>query len=56
MRTAPPILGAIAGFGYYYFIGCYSGTCLITSNPWISTIYGTAIGLLVVPWKKNQIQ
>jgi hypothetical protein len=37
-------LGAVAGFAYYYFIGCNSGTCPITSNPWISTVYGSVVG------------
>ena len=41
------IIGALGGFSYYYFIGCYSGTCPITSNPYISTSYGAMIGLLL---------
>lgn len=36
--------GASLGFAYYYFIGCNSGSCPITSNPWISTGYGALIG------------
>lgn len=39
--------GAIAGFAYYYFIGCNSGHCLISSNPYISTTYGFAAGILM---------
>ena len=38
--------GAVLGFGYYYYIGCASGTCAITSNPYISTAYGAMIGLV----------
>jgi len=38
--------GAALGFAYYYFIGCASGTCPITSNPYIATAYGGLIGLL----------
>ncbi|MFC1584303.1 DUF6132 family protein [Fibrobacterota bacterium] len=41
------LIGAAAGFGYYKFIGCASGACPITSNPWISTIYGAVMGLLI---------
>lgn len=41
------IIGAILGFLYYKFIGCYSGTCAITSNPLISTIYGAILFSLV---------
>lgn len=40
-------IGGILGFGYYYFIGCKSGACPLTGNPFISTIYGAVIGLLL---------
>jgi len=41
------VIGAGLGFAYYRFIGCSSGTCPITSNPYISTIYGAVLGALV---------
>lgn len=41
------LLGAAAGFAYYKFIGCASGTCPITSNPYMSIAYGAGLGLLV---------
>lgn len=41
------LVGAIAGYAYYYYIGCYNGQCLISSNPYISTIYGLSAGLLL---------
>ncbi|MDW7679957.1 MAG: DUF6132 family protein [bacterium] len=41
------IIGAALGFAYYKFIGCRSGTCPITSNPWISTGYGALLGLVL---------
>ncbi|WP_339887899.1 DUF6132 family protein [uncultured Flavobacterium sp.] len=34
------VIGLIAGYAYYYFIGCVSGTCAITSKPLNSTLYG----------------
>lgn len=42
-------IGAAGGYAYYYFIGCYSGTCPLTNNPYISTLYGAIIGLLLTP-------
>lgn len=41
------LLGAAGGFAYYYFIGCASGTCPITSNPYISSGYGALLGLVL---------
>lgn len=40
-------LGALGGFAYYYFIGCNSGYCPITSSPVISTVYGGVLGLII---------
>lgn len=40
-------VGAVGGFLYYYFIGCQSGTCPITSNPYISIVYGALMGYLI---------
>lgn len=47
----PVILGLIGGYSYYYFIGCSTGTCAITSNPWISSLYGSLIGAMLIPSK-----
>ena len=40
------VVGGLFGFGVYYFIGCSSGTCPITANPWTSTIVGMVVGAL----------
>lgn len=40
-------IGAVGGFLYYYFVGCQSGTCPITSNPYISIAYGALMGYLI---------
>jgi hypothetical protein len=42
------VIGALLGYAYYYYVGCKSGVCPITSNPWISTGYGAVFGLLLV--------
>ena len=39
--------GALAGFLYWQQIGCNSGTCMITSSPVNSTIYGAVMGGLI---------
>jgi len=41
------VLGGGLGFGFYKLIGCASGACPLTSNPWISTIYGGVIGAIL---------
>lgn len=40
-------IGALGGYLYYRFVGCASGTCAITSNPYISTLYGAVMGGLI---------
>ncbi len=40
-------LGGALGFAYYKFVGCSSGACPLTSNPFISTLYGLILGVLV---------
>lgn len=40
-------IGGLAGYLYYYFVGCASGTCAITSNPLNSTLYGILMGALI---------
>jgi len=47
-------LGAVLGYGYYYFIGCSSGVCPLTSNPWISTGYGALIGFVFTIGQKSK--
>lgn len=42
--VAGVLLGGAAGATYYAVVGCSTGSCLITSNPWISTAWGAAIG------------
>jgi hypothetical protein len=41
------LIGGLAGFLYFYFIGCNSGTCAITSNPYRSILFGGILGYLI---------
>ncbi len=42
------LLGSVAGYLYWYFIGCNSGSCAIASSPVNSTLYGALMGFLLV--------
>lgn len=48
------IIGAVAGYAYYYWIGCVSGSCPITSRPVNSTLYGALTGGLIVNMFKKK--
>jgi len=48
------LVGAVLGFSYYYFVGCRTGSCPISGSPYISTLYGAAVGMfLSLPSKKK---
>jgi len=49
------LIGATAGFAYWYFIGCTSGTCPIQSHWQSSTLYGAFIGY-ILPNHPNKIK
>jgi len=49
------VVGAIAGYLYWRYVGCASGTCAITSKPLNSTLYGAMMGgLLFSMFKKEE--
>jgi phage shock protein E len=51
------VLGAVIGFMYWNFIGCFDGTCAITSKWHNSTAYGAIMGglfLSIFKKKKNE--
>jgi hypothetical protein len=49
------ILGGVVGFLYYYYVGCSTGSCAITSNPYSSVLFGSAMGfyLLNIPCRNK---
>ena len=53
------VVGAIGGYAYWFFVGCKSGTCMITSSPLNSSLYGIVMGGLLfsmfIKEKKKQI-
>ena len=48
------LLGALGGYPYWRFVGCATGTCPITSSPFVSTVWGAAIGGLFVSSFKRE--
>jgi len=40
------LIGGLLGYAYYRFVGCSTGACPLTSNAYVSTLYGAAIGFL----------
>ena len=57
IKSVSAILGgAVLGFGYYYFVGCRTGSCPISGSPYISTLYGAVVGMVLsLPSKKKSI-
>ena len=44
---ALPLVGSAGGWLYYRYVGCATGTCAITSSPWLSTGFGCVLGSLL---------
>jgi hypothetical protein len=47
-------IGGLAGFLYWKYVGCLTGTCAITSNPLRSTIYFAVLGALLIGLFKKE--
>ncbi len=41
------LVGTLAGYTYFLLVGCRSGTCMITSSPILSAIWGGLLGYLL---------
>ena len=51
------VVGGVLGYAYYYFIGCNTGGCAITSKPLNSTAYGMVMGYLMFSvFQKSKIK
>jgi len=49
------VLGAIAGYFYWRFVGCTTGSCPITSKWYNTVLYGMVVGLLLgAPSRKKE--
>jgi hypothetical protein len=57
-RSVPEIIGMIAGgiggYFYYIFVGCSGGSCPITSNPWMTILWGSVTGYLLGSFFNNK--
>jgi hypothetical protein len=42
------VIGGVAGYLYYHYVGCASGSCAITGNPFMSTIAGGFLGFFAL--------
>jgi len=45
--TLGTLAGAVVGYAYYATIGCTTGHCLISGNPWASSTYFALLGWLL---------
>ena len=41
------LIGVIGGYAYFYYVGCRTGSCAITSNPYVSMAWGGILGYLL---------
>ena len=47
LKFAGVATGILGGWLYYFYVGCVSGTCPITSNPYKMMLYGAVMGYLL---------
>lgn len=49
------LVGGVLGFVYYSFVGCRNGSCSLMSDPYISSILGVLVGVvLFLPSKSKR--
>ena len=54
LALAGVVAGAIFGFFYWKWVGCSSGTCMISSKPFNSSVYFAVMGGLVFSMFKKE--
>jgi hypothetical protein len=54
LALAGVVAGAIFGFFYWKWVGCSSGTCMISSKPLNSSVYFAVMGGLVFSMFKKE--
>ncbi|MDK2908934.1 MAG: hypothetical protein PWR20_501 [Bacteroidales bacterium] len=57
IRLVGAIIGIAGGYLYYIKVGCNSGSCPITSNPWMSMLWGGLMGYVIadlIPARKKK--
>lgn len=48
------LIGGLAGFFYWKYVGCLTGTCAITSKPVNSTLYFALMGAVLFGFFKKE--
>ena len=43
-------IGGACGYGWYRAVGCPTGACPFTRNPYVSTLWGALIGIMLGHW------
>ena len=52
--AAGALIGGTFGFLFYRFVGCKTGACPLSANPWVATIIWAIFGALAAGGMKNQ--
>lgn len=47
------LVGGVAGYLYWIYVGCETGTCPITASPTRTVLYGALMGALAFSLFKN---
>ena len=56
-HTLFAIGGGAAGYALYYYVGCATGSCAITTNPFSSVVYMAVVGILIsLAFSKNKVR